>query len=86
MTKLLRDVGLADRATVHGFRSSFRDWAAECTDAPHAVMELCLAHAVGDSTERAYARSDLLEKRRALMQSWADYMTGDDADVVRPRG
>ena len=86
MTKLLRDVGLADRATVHGFRSSFRDWAAECTDAPHAVMELCLAHSVGDSTERAYARSDLLAKRRALMQSWADYVTGGDADVVRPHG
>ena len=78
MTKLLRDVGLADRATVHGFRSSFRDWAAECTDAPHAVMELCLAHAVGDSTERAYARSDLLEKRRALMQRWADFVAGGD--------
>ena len=78
MTKLLRDVGLADRATVHGFRSSFRDWAAECTDAPHAVMELCLAHAVGDSTERAYARSDLLEKRRALMQQWADFVAGGD--------
>ena len=78
MTKLLRDVGLADRATVHGFRSSFRDWASECTDAPHAVMELCLAHAVGDSTERAYARSDLLAKRRALMQRWADFVAGGD--------
>ena len=50
-----------------------------CTDAPHAVMELCLAHAVGDSTERAYARSDLLAKRRALMQGWSDYVTGGDA-------
>ena len=86
MTKLLRDVGLAGRATVHGFRSSFRDWASERTDAPHAVMELCLAHAVGDSTERAYARSDLLAKRRALMQQWADFVAGDDADAVRPRG
>ena len=86
MTKLLRDVGLADRTTTHGLRSSFRDWASECTDAPHAVMELCLAHAVGDSTERAYARSDLLAKRRALMQRWADFVTGDDAGVARPRG
>ena len=86
MTKLLRDVGLADRATVHGFRSSFRDWAAECTDAPHAVMELCLAHQVGDSTERAYARSDLLAKRRALMQQWADYLAGTPAGVVQPHG
>ena len=79
MTKLLRDVGLAGRATVHGFRSSFRDWASERTDAAHATMELCLAHAVGDSTERAYARSDLLSKRRDLMQQWADYVTGGDA-------
>ena len=78
MTKLLRDVGLADRTTTHGLRSSFRDWASECTDAPHAVMELCLAHAVGDSTERAYARSDLLAKRRALMQRSADFVAGGD--------
>ena len=78
MTKLLRDVGLADRTTTHGLRSSFRDWASECTDAPHAVMELCLAHAVEDSTERAYARSDLLAKRRALMQRWADFVAGGD--------
>ena len=78
MTKLLRDVGLAERATVHGFRSSFRTWASECTDAPHAVMELCLAHAVGSAVEQAYARSDLLEKRRALMREWADFVAGGD--------
>ena len=86
MTKLLRDVGLADWATVHGFRSSFRDWASECTDTPHAVMELCLAHQVGDSTERAYARADLLAKRRALMQQWADYLAAPPAGVVQPHG
>ncbi|MCY4085559.1 MAG: integrase arm-type DNA-binding domain-containing protein [Actinomycetia bacterium] len=82
MTKLLRDVGLSSRATVHGFRSSFRTWASECTDAPHAVMELCLAYRVGDAAERAYARSDLLEKRRALMQQWADYMSAEDGQVA----
>ena len=71
---------------MHGFRSSFRDWASECTDTPHAVMELCLAHQVGDSTERAYARSDLLAKRRALMQQWADYLAGTPAGVVQPHG
>ena len=81
MTKLLRGVGLADRATVHGFRSSFRDWASENTNAEHTIMELSLAHRVGDSTERAYARSDLLAKRRVLMQTWADFVTGD-ADTV----
>ena len=55
-------VGLADRTTVHGFRSSFRTWASEQTDADHAVMELCLSHTVGSAVERAYARSDLLRE------------------------
>ena len=77
LTQVLRKTGLAERATVHGFRSSFRDWAAECTSAPHAVMELSLAHAVGSSVEQAYARSDLIENRRALMQQWADFLTAD---------
>lgn len=79
LTKLLRDTRLADRATVHGFRTSFRNWAAECTDAPHAAMELSLAHAVGSAVERAYARSDLLEKRRVLMEQWAAFATGTGA-------
>ena len=76
LTKILRTVGLAERATVHGFRSSFRDWAAECTRATYAAMELCLAHHVGSAIERAYARSDLLEQRRALMGQWAEYVIG----------
>ena len=62
-------------AVPHGFRSSFRDWAAECTDAPHAVMEAALAHVVRNPVEAAYARSDLFERRRALMQQWADYLS-----------
>ena len=82
LTKVLRTLGIADRATVHGFRSSFRDWAAECTNAPHAVMELCLAHAVGNAVEAAYARSSLIEKRRALMEQWATYLDHAGADVV----
>ena len=76
LTKVLRDTGLADRATVHGFRSSFRDWAGECTDAPQAVMERALAHAVGNAVEQAYARSDLLERRRGLMDQWAAFVDG----------
>ena len=76
LTKILRTVGLAERATVHGFRSSFRDWAAECTNASYAAMELSLAHHVGNAVERAYARSDLLEQRRALMDQWAEYVVG----------
>ena len=76
LTKILRTVGPAERATVHGFRSSFRDWAAECTSATYAAMELSLAHYVGNTVERAYARSDLLEQRRALMDQWAEYVIG----------
>ena len=74
LTKILRSTGLADRATVHGFRSSFRDWASECTSAPWAVMELSLAHTVGSDVERAYARSDLLDQRRELMDDWAEFL------------
>ncbi len=68
-------------ATVHGFRSSFRDWASECTNTPHAVMESALAHVIKDKAEAAYARSDLLEKRRALMDAWAVFVTSDRADA-----
>ena len=76
LTKILRSTGLAERATVHGFRSSFKNWTLEQTDTPWAVSEAALAHILGNSTEQAYARSDLFERRRALMQLWADYLTG----------
>ena len=82
LTQVLRKTGLAESSTVHGFRSAFRDWAAECTSAPHAVMELSLAHAVGSSVEQAYARSDLIEKRRVLMQAWADFVAGDASEML----
>jgi integrase len=59
--------------TVHGFRSSFRDWAAECTNYPSHVVEMALAHAVADKVEAAYRRGDLLTKRRKLMDQWAAY-------------
>ena len=75
LTKVLRSVGLADRATVHGFRSSFKNWTLEQTDTPWAVSEAALAHTLGNSTEQAYARSDLFERRRTLMQLWADYLS-----------
>ncbi len=75
LTKILRSVGLAEHATVHGFRSSFKNWTLEQTDTPWAVSEAALAHTLGNSTEQAYARSDLFERRRALMQKWADYLT-----------
>jgi integrase len=59
--------------TVHGFRSTFRDWAAECTSFPREVAEMALSHVVGDETEQAYQRGDLFEKRRKLMEAWAKY-------------
>ena len=76
LTKVLRTTGLAERATVHGFRTSFKTWCMEQTDTPWAVGEAALAHTLGNSTEQAYARSDLFDRRRALMQQWADYLTG----------
>ena len=74
MTKILRSTGLANRATVHGFRTSFKTWTMEQTDAPWAVGEAALAHQLGGSVEQAYARSDLFDRRRTLMQQWADYL------------
>ena len=76
LTKVLRSTGLAERATVHGFRSSFKNWTMEQTDTPWAVSEAALAHMLGNSTEQAYARSDLFDRRRLLMQQWADYLSG----------
>jgi integrase len=64
--------------TAHGFRSTFRDWAAETTNYPNEVCEMALAHAVGGSVEAAYRRSDLYAKRAALMKDWANYATRTD--------
>ena len=63
-------------ATVHGMRAAFKTWATEQTDFPRELVEMALAHAVGTDVERAYQRSDMFEKRRALMQEWADYCAG----------
>ncbi len=76
LVNVLSQVGID--AVPHGFRSTFRDWAAELTDTPHAVMEAALAHAVRNQVEAAYARSDLFERRRELMQRWADYVSGKE--------
>ncbi|MXY51258.1 MAG: site-specific integrase [Gammaproteobacteria bacterium] len=72
LSELMRT--LAVDAVPHGFRSSFRDWAAECTDAPREVCELALAYVSGDRVEAAYRRSDLFDRRRALMAEWAAYV------------
>jgi integrase len=83
MLKVLQRMRPGSGLTVHGFRSSFRDWAAECTNFPSEIAEKALAHTVGDETQRAYQRGDLLEKRRRLMQAWASYCSGKQvADKV----
>lgn len=76
MLELMRDFGHKE-FTVHGFRSSFRDWAGECTNFPREVIEAALGHAVGDAVERAYRRGDALDKRRKLMEAWAHYCDPD---------
>ena len=65
----------------HGFRSSFRDWAAEEADAPFEVAEMSLGHAVGTGVERSYKRTDYLDRRRELMADWADFVTGTNANA-----
>ena len=74
ISKMVRDLKIG--AVPHGFRSSFRDWAAECSDAPREVCELALAHVNTNSIEAAYRRTDLFERRRALMDAWAAFVTG----------
>jgi len=64
--------------TAHGFRSTFRTWASERTAFPRELFEVALAHAVGDATEQAYARGDMLARRRQLMEAWADYCSKPD--------
>jgi len=75
LNRLLRKHGIA--AVPHGFRSSFRDWAAEKTDHPREVVEAALAHVVKSKVEAAYRRSDLFERRRRLMADWEAYLTQD---------
>ena len=72
MSAVLKRMGV--HATVHGFRSSFRDWAAEATDYPQEMAEMALAHIVGNKVEAAYRRGDMLEKRRAMMEAWAAFI------------
>jgi integrase len=80
MLAVLRRMGRGD-LTAHGFRSTFRDWAAEQTSFPNEVAEAALAHVVGDKVEAAYRRGDLFEKRRRLMDGWANYCCGGSPQV-----
>jgi integrase len=72
LQKLVEPYGV----TLHGFRSTFRDWAAERTDMPSEIAELCLAHTIGNRVERAYKRTDMLARRRELMDQWGAFATG----------
>jgi integrase len=91
MDAVLRRMDFKERATVHGFRSSFKDWATEMTSFPPELSEAALAHATGDAVERAYRRGDALEKRRKLMEAWARYCNtptraqGDNVEPIRVR-
>jgi integrase len=81
MLELVR--GMRSGLSVHGFRSTFKDWCSEATHTPNMVSEAALAHVVADKTEAAYRRGDLLAKRRKLMSQWADYCASKSAEVVR---
>lgn len=78
LSKVLRDADLP--FTVHGFRSSFRDWAAEETNTPSEVVEKALAHTIANKVEAAYRRTDFLAKRRALMDAWSKFLAGEVPD------
>ena len=74
VSRLIRELGID--AVPHGFRSSFRDWAAECTDVPREVCELALAHVNSDRVEAAYRRTDLFDRRRELTEQWSEFIVG----------
>lgn len=81
LSKLVRELGIP--STIHGFRSSFRTWAQERTNVPGEVAEAALAHIKSDKVEAAYARSDLFEKRRKLMECWSAYLSDENLKVSR---
>ncbi len=80
LSKLMKELGIA--AVPHGFRSSFKDWASEATNHPHQVVEMALAHTIQNKAEAAYARSDLLERRRTLMSDWSAYLEGNQVNTA----
>lgn len=85
LSKLVkRDLAIA--TDIHGFRTSFRTWAQERTTFPREVAEAALAHVVGDTTEQAYARSDVFEKRRKMMQAWTQFLSAESGKIVQIAG
>lgn len=84
LSRLMERRGLDARP--HGFRSSLRDWLAECTDTPHEVAETVLGHKVGGAVERAYRRTDFIEQRRKIMERWADHCAGKSRKIMQIAG
>ena len=81
MSKLVKELGFP--VDIHGFRTSFRTWVQEQTNTAHEVAERALAHKTTNKVEAAYARSDLFEKRRKLMDEWASYLSNQDSQTIR---
>ncbi|AZQ69188.1 site-specific integrase [Silicimonas algicola] len=82
LSKLVKELGF--NADIHGFRTSFRTWGQERTNFPREVQEAALGHKMGDAAEQAYARSDLFQKRRAMMSSWDHFLSGKEGAVIVP--
>lgn len=81
MLNLLERMGYPD-ITVHGFRSTFRDWMADCTEYPDSLGDMALAHVIADKTDAAYRRGDMLERRRRMMEDWERFCNGETAAVL----
>jgi integrase len=80
LSKLIKELGF--NADIHGFRTSFRTWGQERTNFPREVQEAALGHKLGDAAEQAYARSDLFQKRRKMMEAWAAFLGGSNGEVI----
>jgi integrase len=84
MSQILKRMGL--KVTVHGFRSSFKDWAGEVSNTPNEISEMALAHTIANKAEAAYRRGDLFEKRRQLMNAWTNWCAPKAGNVIKLRG
>ena len=84
MKRMRTDEDLVLPGVPHGFRSTFKVWATEQTEYPSELTEICLMHKVGDAVYEAYQRSDMFEKRRAVMQSWSDFLYAEAESNIKP--
>ncbi len=82
MTNVLKRIDWLDRTTVHGLRSTFRDWVADCTTYPDRLAEVALAHQLADRVQAAYNRTDMMDKRRGMMEAWAQFLKAKPGKVL----